>query len=762
MSSATGAVTEATKGAAQPVASASFNCLKVCRQKALMLVTLVLLAGFGRAALADDNTVTSISANHQGANTIITVHLKNPIKALPVGFAIVNPARIALDFPGVGNATGKTVQDVSLGDVRNVIVAQNDDRVRLVINLKRALNYALAMDGNAVVVTIDGSGGVATAVDSNGQPALPAILDRPATLAASGAAPVAAPVAAPGATAVTSAVTYPSVANSDSKPALRDIDFRRGSDGEGRIVVDLPSKQVVVNVRQQGQSIVVDFNKTSLPATLRRKLDVGDFGTPVRTITTMTQGENVRMVIEPKGLWEHTAYQSDSQLVIEVKPIKEQANQLGQGVQRYHGDKLSLSFQNIEVRAVLQVIADFTGLNIITSDTVSGNLTLRLKDVPWDQALDIVMQSKGLDMRKNGSVIWIAPKDELLTKEKLELEQRALIADLEPLRTEAFQLNYQKAEAFKKVFGINDDGTSGGDKKNSILSKRGSAVIDPRTNQLFITDTPLVLENIRTLVSKIDIASRQVLIEARMVEANDGFSRDLGAKLGFGFNSTNVAAGGQQVASTTTTTSTGATIPGLGQSAVNLPASPATGTAGSVALTLFNAAASKFISLELSALEADGQGKIISSPRVVTADQQKALIEQGTEIPYQSATSSGATSVEFKKANLKLEVTPQITPDGNVILTVDVTNDSVGVVVPGGVSINTKHVQTQVQVENGGTVVIGGIYTQTISNNVNKVPLLGDIPVLGYLFKQTAIVNKRTELLIFLTPKVVVDRIAGR
>jgi type IV pilus assembly protein PilQ len=519
-------------------------------------------------------------------------------------------------------------------------------------------------------------------------------------------------------------------------------------------VIDLPNTQVGVDVRQQGQTIVVDFLKTSLPDVLRRKLDVGDFGTPVKTITTVTQGENVRMIIEPKGLWEQSAYQSDSQLVIEVKPIKEDPNKLAQGAQGYRGDKLSLNFQNVEVRSVLQVIADFTGLNIITSDTVGGNLTLRLKDVPWDQALDIVMQAKGLDMRKNGSVIWIAPKDELLTKEKLELEQRSQIAELEPLRTESFQLNYQKAEAFKKVFGIDDAGSGG--KKNSILSNRGSAVIDPRTNQLFVTDTPTILQNIRNLVQKIDIASRQVLIEARMVEANDGFSRNLGAKLGFGFNGKNVTAGGTQTA----TASTG-TLPIIGGNSVNLPANPSTGTAGSLALTLFNSAASKFISLELSALEADGQGKIISSPRVVTADQQKALIEQGVEIPYQNATSSGATSVEFKKANLKLEVVPQITPDGNVILTVDVTNDSVGATVPGGVAINTKHVQTQVQVENGGTVVIGGIYTQTISNDITKVPLLGDIPVLGYLFKQTAVVNKRTELLIFLTPKIVIDRLAG-
>lgn len=750
--------------AAKAIVRAPLACLSMMRRNVFMLATLVLLVCFGRSALADDNVITSISANHQGTNTIVTIHLKNPLSALPTGFVIVNPARIALDFPRVGNATGKTVQDVSLGDVRSVIVAQNDDRARLVINLKRSLNYALAMEGNAVVVTIDGSGGVATAVSSEGAPIMPPV--APVALDAV-TAPTLMPTSTP---AKMMPVAYPA-AMQDSKPALRDIDFRRGSAGEGRIVIDLPSKQVVVDVRQQGQTIVVDFMKTSLPPALRRKLDVGDFGTPVRTITTMPQGENVRMVIEPKGLWEHAAYQSDSQLVIEVKPIKEQPNKLGQGVQNYRGDKLSLNFQNIEVRALLQVIADFTGLNIITSDTVSGSLTLRLKDVPWDQALDIVMQSKGLDMRKNGSVVWIAPRDELLTKEKLELEQRASIAELEPLRTESFQLNYQKAEAFKKVFGINDDGGSGGDKKNSILSKRGSAVIDPRTNQLFITDTPTVLDNIRTLVAKIDIASRQVLIEARMVEANDGFSRNLGAKLGFGFHGGNIVeVGGQQTGTVGAAGGTASNAVGLNSSAlatvngnsVNLPAAGINGaTAGSVALTLFNAAATKFISLELSALEADGQGKIISSPRVVTADQQKALIEQGTEIPYQSATSSGATSVEFKKANLKLEVTPQITPDGNVILTVDVTNDSVGAFVPGGVSINTKHVQTQVQVENGGTVVIGGIYTQTISNDVNKVPLLGDIPILGYLFKQTSVVNKRTELLIFLTPKVVIDRIAG-
>jgi type IV pilus assembly protein PilQ len=694
---------------------------------------LVFLATLSSTAMAQENAIQSISANQQGANVIVKVTLKAPITKPPIGFSITNPARIALDFAHTDNDTGKSVQDIGLGDVRNVNVVQAGERSRLVFNLNRPLNYATAVEGNTVIVTIDGSGGVATAMNASG-------------------IPVAAKPSAAG------------------KAAIRDIDFRRGANGEGRIVVDLPGDQIAVDVRQQGQSISVDFLKASLPEVLRRRLDVADFGTPVQTITTVPQGDNVHMTIEPKGLWEQSAYQSDSQLVIEVKPIKEDPNKVTQGSQGYRGERLSLNFQNVEVRAVLQVIADFTGLNIITSDSVNGSLTLRLKDVPWDQALDIVMQAKGLDMRKNGSVIWIAPKDELLTKEKLDLEQKAQIAELEPLRTETFQLNYQKAEAFKKVFGI--DASSGG---NSILSKRGSAVVDPRTNQLFITDIPSKLEEIRKLIQKVDVASRQVLIEARIVEANDTFSKNLGAKLAFGFrgspNNANFEASGQQTGTVGVAGGSASTAIGLNSSAlqtvngnaVNLPALGINGnTPGSLALTLFNAAASKFIGLELSALEADGKGKIISSPRVITADQLKALIEQGTELPYQQATSSGATSVAFRKANLKLEVTPQITPDGNVILDVDINKDSVGQVTSAGFAIDTKHVKTQVLIDNGGTVVIGGIFQQTERNSVSKVPLFGDIPIFGNLFKTTGVTNDKTELLIFLTPKIVSEKMAIR
>jgi type IV pilus assembly protein PilQ len=690
------------------------------------------LTSISALAAAQENSIQSISANQQGANVVVTVSLKNPVTKPPIGFSITSPARIALDFAGMTNATGATTQDISLGDVRNVNVVQAGERSRLVFNLKRPLNYATTVEGNNIVVTIDSSGGIATPVNSAGMPVA-------------------------------------SAAPQTGKQAIRDVDFRRGTEGEGRVVVDLPG-QIAVDVRQQGRNIVVDFLKTSLPEILRRRLDVADFGTPVKTITTSSTGENVRMTIEPQGLWEHSAYQSDSQLVVEVKPIKEDPNKLTQGSQGYRGEKLSLNFQNVEVRAVLQVIADFTGLNIITSDTVGGNLTLRLKDVPWDQALDIVMQAKGLDMRKNGNVLWIAPKDELLTKEKLELEQRSQIAELEPLRTESFQLNYQKADSFKQVL----DNAGGGGK--SILSKRGSAVIEPRTNQLFVTDIASKLEDIRKLIQKTDVASRQVLIEARIVEANDTFSRNLGAKLGI--LGRRISSGGNNRVELGGTQNTEGDAEGLNAipnqasgtglftvngNQVNLPAAGLNGaSAASLALTLFGATGTRLLGLELSALEAEGQGKILSSPRVITADQLKATIEQGTELPYQVATSSGATSLAFRKANLKLDVTPQITPDGHVILDVDVNKDSVGQATLQGFAIDTKHVKTQVLIENGGTVVIGGIFIQQDRETVTKVPFLGDIPVFGNLFKSKARTNDKTELLIFLTPKIINDKVVLR
>lgn len=693
-----------------------------------LVCAIALAASLGSAQAAQDNAIESISANRQGADVVVRINLKNPPATAPIGFSVSNPARIALDFADTANATGSSTREINLGDVRNVNIVQAGERTRLVFNLKRSMTYTTSMEGKTMLVKIDGAPETAKAGAAGATPGVAST--RPLTPPAGAAATAAA----------------------GAPQAIRDIDFRRGSHGEGRVVIDLPGNQAGVDVRQQGSSILVDFPQTSLPEVLRRRMDVTDFGTPVKTVTTTTSGGNVRMSIEPKGLWEYSAYQNDAQLVVEVRPLKEDNSKLGAGTQNYRGEKLSLNFQNVDVRSVLQVIADFTGLNIVTSSTVAGNISLRLKDVPWDQALDLILQAAGLDMRRNGTVLWIAPKEELLTKEKLELEQRSQIAELEPLRTETFELNYQKADAFKALLD------NAGGRGVSILSKRGSAMIDARTNQVFVTDIPTKLDEVRRLVQKVDIASRQVLIEARIVEANDTFSRNLGAKLSFGvqgsFNGTQAIAGGQ---------SSSATAGGVSGSSVNLPAPGIGGaTVGSVALTLFNNAATRFINLELSALESDGKGKILSSPRVITADKLKATIEQGTELPYQTATSSGATSLAFRKANLKLEVIPQITPDGNVILDVDINKDSVGQATLQGFAIDTKHVKTQVLIDNGGTVVIGGIYIQTDRTTDTKVPLLGDIPVVGNLFKQTQRTNDKTELLIFLTPKVLNEKVAVR
>lgn len=716
------------------------NALIMTIKKTLTQLALLLFSLFFLCANvhAEANSIESITTNQQGANIIVKITLKNPLTKPPIGFSITNPARIALDFADTANGTGKSSIDISVGELRSVNVVEATGRSRIVFNLNKPLNYANFVEGNSVIVTIDGSGGVATPVNSSGL----------------------------------SVASASSDVEVQKKQNLRDIDFRRGVDGEGRIIIDLPNNQVAVDVRQQGQKVIVDFLKVGLPDVLRRRLDVGDFGSPVQTITTTPQGDNVRMVIEPKGLWEHSAYQSDTQLVIEVKPIKEDPNKLTQGTQGYKGERLSFNFQNIEVRALLQIIAEFSGFNIIASDTVTGSATLKLKDVPWDQALDILMQTKGLDMRKNGTVLWIAPKDELLTKEKLELEQKAQIQELEPLKTESFQLNYQKAESFKLVFGID-----GGNTQNRILTKRGSAVIEPRTNQLFVTDVPSKLEEIRKLIQKTDIASKQVLIEARIVEAEDSFSRNLGAKLGF-YDSSRSNNAGYSLGGNQKIAFTGNYL-GVGEQTgqavntdrsyipntqfINLPAAGINGLdPGSIAVSLFTSGATKFLNLELSALEADGKGKIISSPRILTADQLAGHIEQGTEIPYQVATSSGATSIFFRKATLSLDVTPQITPDGNIILSVDVHKDSPGTETRNGIVINTKQLKTLVLVENGGTVVLGGIYTQEERENIAKVPFLGDIPLFGNLFKTTGNVNNKTELLVFITPKVITDRLNTR
>jgi len=531
----------------------------------------------------------------------------------------------------------------------------------------------------------------------------------------------------------------------------------------------LANNQVGVDLRQQAKTLTVDFLRSSLAEGLRRKLDVADFGTPVQRITTTEDGDRVHMVIEPIGEWEHSAYQSDNQFVVEVRQKKVDLSKLTQGP-GYSGEKLSLNFQNIEVRSLLQVIADFTNFNIVTSDTVTGALTLRLKDVPWDQALQIIMDAKGLGMRKTGTVLWIAPKDEIDARTKKDFEAALEIQKLEPLRTQAFQLNYAKATAMVDQLTSTGSGSSGGNTVR-FLSERGSAIAEPRTNQLFVTDTAAKIEEVRKLLLSLDVPVRQVLIEARIVEARDTFGRSLGVRLGgtdlrannggtggYALGNNNRVAFGTSYSNAVASSGAGGTTDATGNF-VNLPASLSGGDAvGSFALSIFNAAANRFLTLELSALEADGKGKIVSSPRIITADQTKALIEQGTEYPYSVTAPNGATTIAFKKAVLKLEVTPQITPEGDIILDLDINKDSRGETTTQGVAIDTKHIVTQILVENGGTVVIGGIFEMEETNQENKIPFLGDVPVMGNLFKSRTKESTKREMLVFITPKVISDR----
>jgi type IV pilus assembly protein PilQ len=724
-----------------------------CRARTVFFALCAVIVAFGAASAnaQTGNSIDSLTVSKASSGrTVIKFTLKAPLPNPPAGFSISNPPRIALDFPDTGNGLGRSAQEIGDPALRSVNVVQAGNRTRVVFNLNKPQSFETQLEGNTVLVTLTDQGAGAATAETT-------VVSRFAE-------------ARPG----------------DVTHALRDVDFRRGRNGEGRIIVDLSDSSTGIDIRQQGRTLVVDFLKTALPRNLERRLDVADFATPVATIDTFAQGGNARMVIEPRGLWEHSAYQADNRFILEIKPIQEDPNKLTQGTrQGYKGEKLSLNFQNVEVRAVLQVIADFTGLNIITSDTVTGSLTLRLKDIPWDQALDIIMQTKGLDMRKSGNVVLIAPREELAVKEKQQLESRQQISDLEPLQTEMFQLNYQKADAVQKLIS---------DKDQKFLSKRGSAVVDARTNILFVQDTAARLEEVRRVIRQIDITVRQVLIESRIVIASDKFSRQLGVRLGvqtgFTLNKRYAGGFGGTLSTQPVVTCTGGTggtaatctretrtqtpyelasgIANAGYSDspqlnVNLPvASPA----GQLALTLINLGSGNLINLELSALEADTLGKVVSSPRVVTADNQKAHIEQGTEIPYIiQGTNNTVPTVQFKKAVLSLDVTPQITPDNRIIMTVEVRKDAIGqiVVIQGSQypAIDTKNVTTQIAVNNGDTAVIGGIYEETVNNNVTKVPLLGDIPILGYLFKQTGKDVEKTELLIFLTPRIVKESVTA-
>jgi type IV pilus assembly protein PilQ len=628
----------------------------------------------GTQAQADaQNSITALNVSSAGdGTTVIKVELAQPLANVPAGFTINTPPRIALDFPNTANGLGKSVQDFSEGDLRSANIVQAGSRTRLVLNLNQMLAYDTKIDGNKLLITLQGKAADRVAVGGTSQ--------------------------------------FAEAKQGAQKHTLRDIDFRRGKNGEGRIQIDLSDPGIGIDIRQQGTTLIVDFLKTSLPRNLQRKLDVVDFATPVQGVDTFAQGDNVRMVIEPKGLWEHAAYQTDNKFIVEVKPLADDPNKLVKGSQTgYAGEKLTLNFQKIDVREALNVIADFTELNMVISDTVSGNLTLRLKDVPWDQALDIILQSRGLDMRKNGNVIQVAPREEIAAKEKINLAARQEISDLEELRTESFQLSYQTVAEMIKLLT---------DAKQPILSKRGSAVSDSRTGTIFVQDTSSRLEEVRKIIKQIDVPVRQVLIEARFVSAGDSFNRTLGGKLGY----------------------TG----------------PAVGAGAGFAV------GGNTPTVELTASELDGRTKNIASPRVVTKDKVAATISAGTQIPYQAATSSGATSVSFKDATLNLNVTPQITPDDHINMQVTANQDTVGAIYSGVPSINTKSVKTEVLVENGGTVVIGGVFTQDLSDSTQKVPLLGDIPVVGWLFKNNVKSDTKSELLIFITPKIMKDEMSLR
>ncbi|GAB5605180.1 type IV pilus secretin PilQ [Sideroxyarcus sp. TK5] len=679
--------------------------LDMSANKIIRVVAMAIaLCSFSAQALESSelaNSIEAISASNENGKLVVKVALKSPPKAQPAAFTINTPPRIAFDFPNTTNGMGASMQTFGEGDLRSANIVQAGNRTRLVINLAQMVGYDTRVDGNDVLITLQprGVGG--------------------------GAEPV-------------PAAHFADASSSAMQHSLRDIDFRRGKNGESRIQIDLSDADIGIDIKQQGRALIVDFQRAVLPRNLQRKLDVSDFATPVQTIDAFVQGNNARLSIEPKGLWEYSAYQTDNKFIVEVKAVTEDPNRLVKGAAPgYSGEKLTLNFQNISTREALSVIADFTGLNMVISDTVSGSLTLRLKDVPWDQAFEIILQSRGLDMRKNGNVIQVAPREEIAAKEKIEFSARQEITELEPLRTENFELAYAKASDVVTL--ISND-------KQKILSSRGSANFDLRTNLLFVKDVPSSLEEVRKLIKLIDVPVRQVLIEARFVEASESFNHTLGGRLGY-TGPTQAQGGGFAVGNAGRGSISGGSL--------NLPG--AASGLGGLTMTLFNAAATKTLTLELNASAIDGTTKNIASPRVVTGDKTAATIESGVEVPYLQASSSGATNVAFKKAVLGLTVTPQITPEDSVTMKISVSQDTVGNIYSGVPSINTKKVDTQVLVDNGGTVVIGGVYTQDDSDSTSAVPGLGDIPVLGWLFKTNTVVKSKKELLVFITPKILKD-----
>jgi type IV pilus assembly protein PilQ len=692
-----------------------------------------------RAAYAADGTaLQSIDVQPLSSERMqLTLHLSGPAPQ-PLAFTIDNPARISIDLPNTTLALPSRRIDVQSSGLDSILAAEGKSRSRLVLSLDKMMPYDVQREGNTIVVTLG---------------------------SASGSAQTQPQMANAGPSTADSAAAAAPVQNSGyAQPwELRSIDFRRGSDGSGRVLVRLSDPHIPINLQQLGNQIVVDFSNASVPENLVRRYDATDFGTPVSSFDVTKGSHGARIAIDATGEYDQLAYQSDNEYVIELQPLKKGEAEARRP--KYTGERLTLNFQDISVRAVLQLLADASGQNIVVSDSVNGSVTLRLQNVPWDQALAIILQTKGLGQRKEGNVILVAPQEELASREKADLAAQNSVQQLEPLRSEYLQINYAKAADLAALVKT---------QSNSLLSKRGNVAVDDRTNTLLLQDTPENLEQINRLVARLDIPVRQVEIEARIVLVNDDFERQLGARLGI----TSVNANGNNGIVTTTGTAAGEdtivgsalnAINGTGQF-INIPTGsggapqrynvnlPVANPAGSLAVGILSGA--HLIDLELSAAQAETEAKVISSPRVITANQKQATIMQGVEIPYQQSASSGATSISFKNAVLQLQVTPQITPDNRIILDLDVRDDEVGKVIveSGGINvpaIDTREVTTQVLVNDGQTVVLGGILTTNARDAQTKVPWLGDIPVLGHLFKTTDRTNNKDELLIFVTPKIV-------
>ena len=694
---------------------------RVKRVLSVVSAAAMLVATSAWAATLDNINFTSLP----GDRVQLRLELSEPVGADPLSFTIDNPARVALDFPGTALNVAQKSQNIGIGNTESVTAVEADGRTRVVVNLVNLVPYDIKSDGNIVTVTLEG-----------------------------GAADIASEVSS-------EVATLPGGA---TNAQINDIDFRRGAGGEAQVIIALSNPDVGINIREQGKNIIVDFVDTVLPEELDRRLDVIDFATPAKEIDTFAHGNGTRMVITPSGLYEHLAYQSDNVFTLELKPLTPaEEEELKKDKFGYTGERLSLNFQNIEVRAVLQLIADFTEFNLVASDTVSGNVTLRLKNVPWDQAMDIILKSKGLGMRQVGNVVMVAPQEEIAAREKLELEAQQQIQELAPLRTEFVQVNYAKAVDIAGLIKADE---------NKLLSDRGNVTVDERTNTLLIQDTAEQLSDIRGVVQALDIPVRQVLIESRIVIANEDFSKDLGVRFGYSqFNDQKNAAltnangtksdfisavGGGIAGDTDYNGTTAFHTDGLENYIVDL------GVAGPAAAFKWSIGriGSYLLQLELSALQAEGRGEVVSSPRVITANQKEAVIEAGTEIPYQEASSSGATAISFKKAVLSLRVTPRITPDDRIIMDLSVNKDSVGQVFAGVPSIDTNEVSTQVLVANGDTVVLGGIFESEHRDDVTSVPFFGDLPYLGRLFKNTSVDSTKQELLVFVTPKILKDSLS--